>query len=288
MIKYFASDLDGTLLNADYAWDTILDEGMKAILRDGYEFVVTTGRTIAGVKGCEGLWALPVHVIVMNGALILDKDNTTLFRGAIKKRTVAGILDAMPHANLEFFTEDKILTMLPRKKYIEEYMKWDIWRKKVLDNGKSGYLDEYLSRFHFQAKREEILKLDILKINGLELHQDKRADLLDRLTMFENDIVNASFDSNVFELTDRAISKASALMFLAHRKQWDKQKIAVFGDGGNDMDMLMSFVHSYAPENAQEQVKKVVSEIIASNDQYGVLKKIMQIAADNRRKHTPI
>ena len=43
MIKYFASDLDGTLLNADYAWDTILDEGMKAILRDGYEFVVTTG-----------------------------------------------------------------------------------------------------------------------------------------------------------------------------------------------------------------------------------------------------
>jgi len=93
--------------------------------------------------------------------------------------------------------------------------------------------------------------------------------------MFENDIVNASFDSNVFELTDRAISKASALMFLAHRKQWDKQKIAVFGDGGNDMDMLMSFVHSYAPENAQEQVKKVVSEIIASNDQYGVLKKIM-------------
>ena len=76
----------------------------------------------------------------------------------------------------------------------------------------------------------------------MELHQDKRADLLDRLTMFENDIVNASFDSNVFELTDRAISKASALMFLAHRKQWDKQKIAVFGDGGNDMDMLMSFV----------------------------------------------
>ena len=54
------------------------------------------------------------------------------------------------------------------------------------------------------------------------------------------------------------------------------------------MDMLMSFVHSYAPENAQEQVKKVVSEIIASNDQYGVLKKIMQIVADNRRKHTPI
>lgn len=285
MIKYFASDLDGTLLNADYGWDAVLDKGMNAVLKDGYECVVATGRTIAGVKGCGGLWSLPVYFIVMNGALILDKDKRTLFSGAIKKSAVAGILDVMPYVNLEFFTEDKILTMLSRQEYIEEYMKWDIWRKKVLDNGRSGYLNEYLSRFHFQAKREEILKLDILKINGLELRQKKRSDLLNRLAMFDEDIMNASFDTNVFELTDRAISKASALAFLAHRKQWDKQEIAVFGDGGNDMDMLMGFVHSYAPENAQEQVKKIVSEIIASNDQYGVLKKIMQIAADNRLKN---
>lgn len=71
MIRLFASDLDGTLLNAHHQFDERIVDGIRRLLAEGAAFAIATGR---GNKQC----AIPeiesdVYKICMNGALILDK-----------------------------------------------------------------------------------------------------------------------------------------------------------------------------------------------------------------------
>ena len=50
MIRHFVSDLDGTLLNRNFEWDEVIEDGISRVLERGYDFAVATGRTEEGVK----------------------------------------------------------------------------------------------------------------------------------------------------------------------------------------------------------------------------------------------
>ena len=50
------------------------------------------------------------------------------------------------------------------------------------------------------------------------------------------------------------------------------EKIIVFGDGKNDIDMFQIADESYAVANAHEDLKKYATEVILSNDEDGVAK----------------
>lgn len=247
------------------------------MIRKQCEFIVATGRTIVGIKSCGSLWSMNVFLILMNGALVLDKRRNVIFEQAIQKETVEAIIELMPNENLEFFTKEGIMTTLTKEQYIKEYSKWDMWKKKILDCDDSKYMEDYLNHFQFNVTLEQIKRTDVLKINGLQINQAKHQQLLEQLQPFKDHIINASFDCNVFELTNKNVSKANALSFLADKNHWNEEEVAVFGDSGNDVDMLYRFVHSYAPKNANEQVKQVASEIIDSNDEYGVVNKIREL-----------
>lgn len=50
------------------------------------------------------------------------------------------------------------------------------------------------------------------------------------------------------------------------------EKLIVFGDGKNDIDMFQMADESYAVSNAHEDLKKYATEVILSNDEDGVAK----------------
>ena len=50
------------------------------------------------------------------------------------------------------------------------------------------------------------------------------------------------------------------------------EKLVVFGDGKNDMDMFELADESYAVQNAHEDLKRIATGIISSNDEDGVAK----------------
>ncbi|WP_311776005.1 HAD hydrolase family protein [Listeria booriae] len=57
-------------------------------------------------------------------------------------------------------------------------------------------------------------------------------------------------------------------------------EIATFGDSGNDLEMLQHTTHSYAMQNAQENVKHAANTIIGSNDSEAVLDTIESFILD--------
>ncbi|GFI08867.1 MAG: HAD family phosphatase [Lachnospiraceae bacterium] len=277
MIRHAVSDLDGTLLNGSFEWDQVIEKEISRLLERGYDFAAATGRTEEGVKNCPGLWKMPVYLILMNGALILDPKRRPILVTEVSLRTKEHFLKKYPKANLEFITQKGILTRLSREAYIREYSAWDMWRKKVLDKKESGYYDRYMAQISFGSTEEEIRTAQVLKINGLELKSKPYERMLADLEESLVDAVNAPFADHVIEVTDREASKAKALLWLCDHLGWKREDIAVFGDGGNDVEMLRNFPHSYAPSDASPEAREAASQILPSNREYAVVEKIREL-----------
>lgn len=277
MIRHAVSDLDGTLLNGSFEWDQVIEKEIGRLLERGYDFAVATGRTEEGVKNCLGLWNMPVYLILMNGALILDPKRRPILVTEVSPRTKEHFLKKYPKANLEFITQKGTLTKLSQEAYIREYGAWDMWRKKVLDKKESGYYDRYMARISFNSTEEEIRTALVLKINGLELKREPYGRMIADLEKSLVDAVNAPFADHVIEVTDREASKAKALLWLCNHLGWKREDVAVFGDGGNDVEMLRNFPHSYAPADASPEARAAASEILPPNREYAVVEKIRQL-----------
>ena len=63
---------------------------------------------------------------------------------------------------------------------------------------------------------------------------------------------------------------------LADQLGIDAQDVAVYGDGGNDLEMLTMFAHSYAPCTAQKEAQMAASAIIGPYQSYSVAKHIAE------------
>lgn len=72
------------------------------------------------------------------------------------------------------------------------------------------------------------------------------------------------------EIMPLTASKSNAIKQL--QSLLECEKLIVFGDGQNDIDMFMLADESYAVQNAHEDLKKYATEIISSNDDDGVAK----------------
>ena len=65
-------------------------------------------------------------------------------------------------------------------------------------------------------------------------------------------------------------SKSNAIKQL--QAMLDCEKLIVFGDGKNDIDMFKIADESYAVANAHEDLKKYAKKVILSNEEDGVAK----------------
>lgn len=70
------------------------------------------------------------------------------------------------------------------------------------------------------------------------------------------------------EIMPKTVSKANAVMQL--KAQLCCDKVIVFGDGKNDIDMFEIADECYAVENAVDELKERATAVIASNNEDGV------------------
>ena len=72
------------------------------------------------------------------------------------------------------------------------------------------------------------------------------------------------------EIMPKEATKSNAIKQLKDKLGCDK--LVVFGDGKNDIDMFECADVAYAVENAHEELKKYATGIIGANDEDGVAK----------------
>jgi len=77
-----------------------------------------------------------------------------------------------------------------------------------------------------------------------------------------------------FEAAPVGASKQEALAFVLGELGVEARECWGFGDGGNDKGWLSMLGTSFAPANARESVKEIVTEVIEDNNQDGPAKLI--------------
>ena len=90
--------------------------------------------------------------------------------------------------------------------------------------------------------------------------------------LFSNNVYQTDIYTNEqwLEIMSLEASKSNAIKQL--QTMLDCEKLIVFGDGKNDIDMFQIADESYAVENAHEDLKKYATKVILSNDEDGVAK----------------
>lgn len=255
-MKIFVSDLDGTLIdNALKNNDAVLD-CVHRIKSSGNEFVIATGRTLYGTEVLD-FFEQPFYVIVMNGAIILDKNKKVIFKQPIGSEILNSIINEFSNENVEYITQDKTYVSFTREEYIKRYSKWDFWYKKMIVNRSQEDFEYMLSHFVFNADINQI-KDEIVKVNILELDKEKYNEKDKYIAQFEQ-LHNNSFSPCMLEITAKGVTKKEAVLKLMSINNWKADEIYAFGNGDNDSDMLAYFQHSFAPSNASEKAKKVLN-----------------------------
>ncbi len=85
MIKLIASDMDGTLLNANMQISEENIQAIKYAQSHGVEFMVATGRNRKEALPPLQEAGIDCAMITLNGAQVFDKSGTSLFTVPISK-----------------------------------------------------------------------------------------------------------------------------------------------------------------------------------------------------------
>lgn len=267
MIKLFAADLDGTLLNEQHQSDSVILNTMKTVVKAERRFVIATGRSLyENQQKSLQFEKLSIYFICMNGALIKDSENRILYQKEIKKTFITELLKKFPDIMFEFYGLDKTYLKESKEIFIRNFREKSIWNKTLEDNFLSSYLEDCV----FEQNISEIINMPIYKINCRieDKQMKKRFDQF--VSENSNVIVNAPFISGAYELTDIQVNKGEAVRVLASRFGINNNEVAVYGDGGNDLTMLAYFENSYAPSNASKEAKETAKCVIGSNKDHAV------------------
>lgn len=76
------------------------------------------------------------------------------------------------------------------------------------------------------------------------------------------------------DIQHETINKGFGIHFLMNTLHLSKEECAAFGDQMNDYELFENVYYSYAMKNAIQPLKDIAYQVIDSNDEAGVTKKL--------------
>ncbi len=258
MIQLFASDLDGTLFNAAHTVDPVILASIRKVRRAGAHFSVATGRTLRSntAFGFEG----NVAVVCANGAIVLDESNTMIRFEAIDQAIIEEMATRLSHIQFDYVGERHTYHNYSEAEHAAIYARRP-WYSKILLRGMGSVgAPENV----YDCTPDLIAGKRICKVNAHLSDPQEIADVSAFVAEKSETIVNAPFDPSMFEITARGVNKGEAVAWLANYLGLVEDDVAVYGDGGNDIELLARFEHAYATSNACEAAKAAAGNVIGS------------------------
>ena len=119
-------------------------------------------------------------------------------------------------------------------------------------------------------KGKKVLVVNVASKCGLTPQYAKLQELYDKYKdkyhcVYQTDIYT---NEQWLEIMPLEASKSNAIRQL--QSMLNCEKLIVFGDGKNDIDMFQMADKSYAVANAHDELKQYATEVILSNDEDGV------------------
>lgn len=262
VIRYIASDLDGTLISSD---NEVSEENLDAIDRmhnAGVRFIVLTGRT---------LYEVPLelrhndsidYIIYSNGVGIWDRKRGLLKNNFIDDENAKKVFEILseyetfteiysggrPYVDASKFDSEHFLYYKIDKGFIPEMNKSRVGipsLRKIIDNS-NDKVEMFDVFFRYEKERQECLK---------------------RLKNDFDDLFVTSSMSNNLEIVRAGNSKGNTLIEFCNKMGIDIKSVTVLGDSRNDISAFETDAKGYAVANACDELKNLADKVICSNDE---------------------
>lgn len=243
MVKFLASDLDGTLLvNGEFT-----KENQKAIkeMRDkGYKFAVSTGRPLNGVDYLFENTDVEVdYYILLNGAFILDKDKNIILKKDIEFQLTKDIISKCEKDGVLISVETGIITYFIKN-----------------ENKSLTYPNTKL------IKDIELLKdmpISLISMQFLEDKQESIDNIVNEINSNYKDVI-AYRNKNFIDIVPQNCSKGHAVKSVGENLNINLDNIYTIGDSWNDLSMFEITKNSFTLNDAEEELKKSVNNVVES------------------------
>ena len=262
MKTLYISDLDGTLLQSNEKTSEYSNQTINALIERGMLFSYATARSyLTASKVTAGLRA-DIPLVVYNGAALVNgRDGSPMLKnffgaeiGEVLKDLFANNIHPIVYAYLGGVEK---FSYIPSR----------------CTPGMVTFLDSRKGdrRTHPVADEEGLLQGEIFYLTCID-QKEKLEPLYEKY----RDRYHCVFQTELYtreqwlEIMPREASKSHAIAQL--KKQLGCERLVVFGDGKNDMDMFETADEAYAVENAVPELKAIATAVIGSNDSDGVAK----------------
>lgn len=278
MIRLIAFDLDGTALDEHKRITAETKEALEQAAEAGIELLPATGRHFGGIpeeiKNLRGLH----YVLTTNGAGIYELDGgNCIYEKAMKQSEILPMLERLEKLDVmaDAFVKGQAYMNEDKAKWIPyihgpEEIKQFIAKSRKRVKSQSVYL---------QKKGVDIEKVTInfaTDADGRRIDYDRAWEIVKDYPNFH--AVSGGMQN--IEVTNQGISKASGLRWLGDRLGIPMKEMMVFGDSGNDMEMIREAGIGVAMANAEPEVLQIADFITRSNDESGIAYAIHEYLGD--------
>ncbi len=262
MSNLYVSDLDGTLLRSNETTSEYTNQVINSLVDKGMIFSYATARSLITAKKVTKGIHVKIPLIVYNGAFVMDNITEEIL--------IANYFDESVQSVLEDLFRNGVYPIV--YSFMDGREKFS-FVPKMCTKGMNMFLESRKG----DIRTNEVNSLSKLKEGNIFYivcidEPEKLKPLYDKY----KDKYHCVYQTDIYtkeqwlEIIPQEASKSNAIKQL--QTMLDTEKLIVFGDGKNDIDMFQMTDESYAVANAHEELKKYATGVIASNDEDGVAK----------------
>ena len=259
MIKFIATDMDGTLLNSNNEIHADFYPMFQSLKEKDIIFAAASGRQYYNLLERFKDIKDDMMFIAENGTFVVYKGKE-LIVNSLEKNIAKELIEigrTIPNSY--------VILCGKNSAYIESH-------DERLIKQTAKYYERYKIVENLTSIDDDILKVTICDFNGSENNSNNYFDEY-------RDKVQITVSGEIWlDMVAKGINKGVAINEIQNLLNIDYKETMVFGDYLNDLEMMSSAYHSYAMANAHDTLKKAARFIAKGNDENGVIQAIKSVA----------
>ena len=284
MIRLFASDMDGTILQ-DHS--TIHPDNIKMVhylQKKNIPFVICSGRDFYQASLCLEPANIQCPVIGLNGAVIYQEDGTIIKEVTLSHEDTRNLVQKIEkhHNNWDIMTSKGLFSLHFKEKFAKRVATFKENHPELTPEEFEAELDKLKKLFDATdvSSLEEVLEDPTIKIYKVLTSNYEAEDSLMEIKSYveqklPNLVVTSSFKTNI-EVTHKDAQKGIALQYFANTLGISMDEVFAIGDNSNDVSMLKLAGYSVAMGNANQEAMATAKYQTDDNKHGGVAKAIQK------------
>lgn len=278
MIKLFAFDLDGTVLDSNNMMNEETIKAFKKLDENGIKFIFATGRASASVAYLMEKTGIDNPFVANNGAISFLNKETILKETYLEIDTLKKLKDFANARNLYYHFYD--LNTFYSEYLVKEKL---VHLEKTESSGYKYQVNISISEDpveQLMINQTKALKFQIFIDENLRGERDKIIEELKN--EFKDDIYITSSADYLIEIMSNGVNKWQAILDIADTLGINNNEIAAIGDQDNDYLMVKNSEMGFAMGNATKSLKDIAKYIVKTNNELGVCEAIEKVLEFNR------